>query len=42
MYVNELTHFMKCVKNKKNTINDLDQGIDTLKIALSMLNSLKK
>lgn len=42
MYVDELKHFMKCVDMRKNTINDLDQGIDTLKIALSMLNSLKK
>ncbi len=36
MYENELKHFLNCVKNKKNTINSLNDSIDTLKIALAM------
>ena len=27
-YVEELKHFLKCVKQKKETINDLEQGIE--------------
>ncbi len=41
MYVDELTHFMKCVDQRKQTINDLSQGIKTLKIALSIIKSSK-
>ncbi|RDJ32194.1 MAG: gfo/Idh/MocA family oxidoreductase [Crenarchaeota archaeon] len=41
MYVDEMNHFLKCVKSKKKTINSLSEGIDTLKIALAMKNSAK-
>ena len=40
-YVEELKHFLKCVKQKKETINDLEQGIDTLKIALAIKKASK-
>jgi len=36
MYVKELQHFMKCVKNRTKTINPITEGIETLKIALLM------
>ena len=42
MYVEEIKHFMKCVKNRKSTINDIVQGEKTLKIALAMKESSKK
>jgi len=35
-YVEELKHFLKCVKHRKETINDLEQGVRTLKIALAI------
>ena len=41
-YVDELLHFLQCVEKKKKTINDLTQGIETLKIALGIINSSKK
>jgi predicted dehydrogenase len=34
MYIEELKHFIKCVKNRNDTINSLTQGIETLKISL--------
>ena len=40
-YVEQLKHFIKCVKQRKETINDLEQGIDILKIALAMKKSSK-
>jgi|TARA_B110000438_G_scaffold303106_1_gene363177 predicted dehydrogenase len=39
MYVDEILHFITCVKDKKNTINDISQGIKTLEIALAILKS---
>ena len=36
MYVKELEHFIKCVKNRTKTINPITEGIETLKIALLM------
>ena len=39
MYIDEITHFIKCVKNRKKTITDLDDGIKTLNIALAMKKS---
>ena len=39
MYVDELSHFVNCIKTKNNTINDLSQGIETLEIALAILKS---
>ncbi len=40
-YVEELKHFLKCVKHRKETINDLEQGITTLEIALAIKKASK-
>ena len=42
MYIDEIKHFLRCVKNRKNTINNLDDGIKTMKIALAIKESGKK
>ena len=34
MYVNELKHFLKCIKDKNKTINDINDGIKTLQVVL--------
>ena len=39
MYVEEIKHFIKCVKSRTETINPLIQGIETLKIALRIKKS---
>jgi len=39
MYVNEMKHFLDCLKNKKKPLIDLAQGIDVLKIALAAKKS---
>ena len=41
MYVDEIKHFLKCVKNRKKTINTLEEGINTMNIALAMKKSAK-
>ncbi len=41
MYLDELTHFIDCIKNKKLTINPIYDGIQTLKIALAIKKSSK-
>jgi hypothetical protein len=41
MYIDEVNHFLKCVKNRKKTINNLDNGIKTMNIALKMKKSAK-
>ena len=41
MYVDETKYFLKCVKNRKKTVNSLDDGIKTLNIALTMKKSAK-
>jgi len=42
MYKEELIHFLNCVKKRKTTINPLeDDGIETLKIGLGIINSSK-
>ena len=41
MYLDELTHFIDCVKNKKFTINPISDGIQTVKIALAIKKSSK-
>ena len=38
-YVEQLKHFIKCVKQRKETINDIEQGITTLKIVLAIKKS---
>ena len=40
-YVEQLKHFLECVKDRKKSINDLDQGIATLKIALAIKKASK-
>ena len=40
-YAEQLKHFLKCVKQRKETINDIEQGIATLKIALAIKKSSK-
>ena len=40
-YIEELKHFLKCVKRRKETINDLEQGVTTLKIALAIKKASK-
>jgi len=39
MYVDELQHFFKCIKSNKKTINDIDDGIKTLRVVLSAKKS---
>ena len=43
-YVDELNHFLKCIKYNKKPINDINEGIYSLKIALAIKKSsrLKK
>lgn len=41
-YVEELKHVLKCIKNKSNSINDISQGIDTLRIALSAIKASER
>jgi len=40
-YVQELTHFIECIKGKTKPINDLKDGIYSLKIALAIKKSSK-
>lgn len=40
-YLEEIKHFLRCVKNRKETINNLEQGIVTLKIALAIKKASK-
>lgn len=35
-YIKQLKHFLKCVKQRKESINNLEQGVTTLKIALAI------
>jgi predicted dehydrogenase len=41
MYVDEIKHFLKCVKTRKSTINDIKEGIRTLEISLGIKKSSK-
>ena len=41
MYVDEIKHFLNCIKQRKQTINPLYEGIQTLRIALSIKKSSK-
>jgi predicted dehydrogenase len=40
-YKRELDHFIKCVQDNKNSINDVVEGANILKIALSIIKSSK-
>tara|TARA_Y100001936_G_C16081223_1_gene678015 strand:- start:1405 stop:2388 length:984 start_codon:yes stop_codon:yes gene_type:complete len=42
MYRDEIKHFLSCVKNRKKTINGLDEGIKTMNIALTMKKSAER
>ena len=42
MYINELIHFIKCLKRRKKTVNPLEEGIKTLEIALAIKKSSKQ
>ena len=39
MYIDEIKHFLKCVKNRRKTINILDDGINTMNIAIAIKKS---
>lgn len=41
-YIDEISHFLNCIDKKKKSINDLTQGIEILKIALSIIKSSKE
>lgn len=41
MYLKEMEYFLDCVNKKKNTINNIDDGISTLNIALNIIESSK-
>ena len=41
MYVDEMKHFLNCIKQRKQTMNPLHEGIETLRIALSIKKSSK-
>lgn len=41
MYLDELYHFIQCVKNKEKSINTISQGVKTLEIALAIIDSSK-
>ena len=41
MYVEEMKQLLKCVRTQKKSINDIDQGLKTLKIGLAILKSAK-
>lgn len=41
MYIDEIKNFIKCVKERKKTINDLDDGIITMNMALAIKKSAK-
>ena len=42
MYIDEMKHFVKCIKKREKTINDLKEGIMTMNVALAMKKSAKK
>ena len=39
MYLKELEHFLDCVKNKKKSINNFEQGTYLLKTSLEIKKS---
>lgn len=39
MYIKEIEHFLNCIKQNKNTINDIQEGIKVLKITLGIKKS---
>ena len=41
MYVAEMKQLLNCVRTQKKSINEIDQGLKTLKIGLAILKSSK-
>lgn len=41
MFLSELEHFFDCVKNKKDTINNFEEGVKVLKIGLALKRASK-
>jgi len=41
MYIDELAHFVNCIRYNKKAVNDIDEGLKILKIALSIKKSSK-
>jgi len=41
MYVDEIKQLLKCIKTQKKSVNDIVQGLKTLKIALAIQKSAK-
>jgi len=41
LFVSEIRHFVECVSEKKQTAIPLEEGLGNVKIALSILNSIK-
>ena len=41
MYVAEMKQLLNCVRTQKKSINEIDQGLKTLKIGLAILKSAK-
>jgi len=41
-YIDELSHFLNCIDKKEKSINNLNQGIETLNIALNTIKSSKE
>ena len=42
MYIEELKHFIKCIKNKEKTINNGYEAKKTLELALAAKRSAKQ
>jgi predicted dehydrogenase len=42
MYMDEMIHFLHCIENRKKTINDFNQGLDVLEIALAIRKASEK
>ena len=41
MYKDEISHYVECVRNRKKSINPINEGVKTLKIALAVIKSSK-
>jgi predicted dehydrogenase len=41
MYEDEISHYIECVKRRKRSINPINEGVKTLKIALAIIKSSK-
>lgn len=41
MYIDELNHFIACIQNNKQTINPINEGLETLTLAITIKNAAK-